>query len=80
VRSVEFVKPIHAGRTHLRSFAGLASARFRSQQFAVAIDTRPVAVDKGHGIATDRTVGRRSFVDSRKNRKFDIVFIHTSRQ
>ena len=77
---MEFVKPVHAGRTHLLSFAGIASARFRSQQFAVAIDTGPVAVDKGHGIATDRTVRRRPFVDSRENWKLDIVFIHTSRQ
>src|SRR6476469_11115607 len=63
-------------REHILSFAGFASARFRSQQFAVAIDTGPVAVDKGHGIATDRTVGRRSFVDSGKNGQFDIVFVH----
>src|SRR5512134_1843588 len=51
-------------------------ARFWSKQFAVAVDTRPVAVDKGHGIATDRTIGRRPFVESRQDRQFDIVFVH----
>src|SRR6476469_2498957 len=63
-------------REHILSFAGFASARFRSQQFAVAIDSGPVAVDKGHVIATDRTVGRRSFVDSGKNGQFVFVFVH----
>ena len=75
-----FVKTIHAARTLPLSFKGLASTRFRSQEFTVAIDAGPVAVDKGHGIATDRTVRRRSFVYSGKNGQFDVefdvVFVH----
>src|SRR6188768_1081812 len=67
-------------REHISYRSRTASSRFRSQKFPVAIDTGPVAVDKGHGIATDRTVRRRSFVDSGKNGQFDVefdvVFVH----
>lgn len=49
---------------------------FRSEQFAIAIDTGPIAVDEGHRITTDRTIRRRALVDPWKNRELDIVFIH----
>jgi hypothetical protein len=51
-------------------------ARFWSKQFAVAVDTGPVTVNKGHGIAADRTIGRRPFVESRQYRQLDVVFVH----
>ena len=53
-------------------------ARFRSQKLAVAIDTSPVAVDERHGIAADRAIRRRSFVESWENRQLYIVFVHGS--
>ena len=54
------------------------SAGFRSKQFPVAIDAGPIAVDESHGIAADRTVRRRSFIDAREDRELNIVFVHRS--
>jgi hypothetical protein len=51
-------------------------ARFWSKQFAVAINAGPVAVNKGHRIAADRTIGRRSFVELGEDGQLDIVFVH----
>ena len=47
-----------------------------TQQFAITIDAGPVTVDEGHGVAADRAVRRRSFINSRQDRKFNIVFVH----
>lgn len=54
------------------------SAGFRTKQFPVAIDAGPIAVDERHGIAADRTVRRRSFVEAREDRELNIVFVHRS--
>ena len=40
------------------------SAGFRSKELTIAIDTGPITIDEGHGIAADRTIRRRSFVDA----------------
>ena len=50
----------------------------RPQELAIAVDTGPIAVDKRHRIAADRTIRRRTFIEFRKDRQFDIVFVHGS--
>src|SRR5215217_6315411 len=50
-------------------------ARFRPHQFAVAIDASPVAIDEAHGFSANRTFRRRSLINNRQLRKFEIVFI-----
>ena len=55
-------------------------ARFRPEEFAVAIDTGPIPVDKGHRIAADGTIRRWPLVESWKDGQLDIVFIHKSRR
>ena len=55
-------------------------ARFRSQQFTVAVDTSPVAVDKPHRIAADWAIWRWPFgKEWEKIRELDIVFVHYPR-
>lgn len=52
-------------------------ARFRPQQFTIAIDTSPISVDEGHGIAADRAIRWRTFGEEReKIRELVIVFFH----
>jgi hypothetical protein len=47
-----------------------------TQQFAITVNACPITVDEGHGVAADRTVRRRSFIESRQDRKLNIVFVH----
>lgn len=52
-------------------------ARFRAQQFAVAINAGPIAVDERHGIAADRAIRRRPLGDEReKIRELIIIVVH----
>ncbi len=67
-----FVTTVHAAPPR----APARLARFGPQQFAVAIDTGPIAVDKRHRVAADRTIRRRSLVESRQDGQLDIVFVH----
>ena len=53
----------------------VALACFWSEQFAVAVDTGPIAVDKGHGIAAHGTFRWRALVDAREIREFEFVFV-----
>ena len=50
-------------------------ARFRPEELSVAIDAGPVAIDKFHRIAADRTVRRRTFIYERQFRQFKIVIV-----
>ena len=49
---------------------------FRPEQFPVAIDTGPIAVDEGHRLAADRAVGWRTLVEDGKIRQLKILFFH----
>ncbi len=51
----------------------------RPQELSVAVDTSPIAIDEGHGVATDWTIRWRPFSKEwEKIRKLDIVFVHGS--
>ncbi len=50
-------------------------ARFRPQQFSVAIDAGPIAVDELHRVPAGPAFRRRAFIDHGKIRQFKIIVI-----
>lgn len=65
-------------RTPSNDRVGLSS--LWSQQFAVAVDAGPVAVDKGHRIAADGAIRRRPLVEDGQRRQLEIIVIRNHRQ
>ena len=57
-------------------------SRLRTDQFPVTIRAAPFRIDKGHGLSTERTVGRLGGLAGRQDRKLklQILFIHPKRE
>ncbi|MDH4153898.1 MAG: hypothetical protein OEV01_08965 [Nitrospira sp.] len=63
-------------RTNIRMICPLVEFRFtngewrttrlaglRAQELSIAVDTSPIAIDEGHGIAADGAIRRGSLID-----------------
>ena len=60
-----------------RNMAGHCTLpRLRPQELTIAVDTGPIAVDKGHGVAANWAVGWRTLVKKWEIWELNIVFVH----